>query len=196
VARWISGPDPADPAGEGRRIEVEVVFFDVDTRVVHSERLRPTERKLVYREVRPKAGRTLLLEWVPYGSPRVSEVVGQGVRRRELDVRGGAFLPLDLVEIVRTGGSFSGAFPVFSALAADVESLRIETRATREAGSDGEPARRELELLRGDLLAGWYAFEGTSLVSFRWQEGGPVARPITAEGYRALLRLNQGERGH
>ncbi len=200
VVRWISGPDVGAEATGGLRLEAETIFFDVSTRVVHTEHLAPAERKLVYREVRTRAGRTVLLEWSPDRQPLVSEVVGQEVRRLEIDTARGVLLPLYLVEHVRSGVSFQGSFPVFSPLARGIEDLELETLVTddpeREGAVPGFP-RRELVLRRADgLLAGRYVLEGQRLVGFRWQAGGPVARPITEERYCALIRLNAGDPGH
>ncbi len=196
VARWISGPDGIDGATAGRRLELEVLFFDVDTRVIHTEHLRPEERKLVYREVRERGGRTVLLEWSPEDGPRSTEVVNGVARRREIGTDQGVLLPLYLVEHARAGVPIEGPFAVFSPLAGDAEVLDIEMRKGAGAAS-ALGAHHELTLHRpGRLQAGRYVFEGERLVRFQWQEGGPVARPISVDDYHGWLRRHRTDRGH
>jgi len=166
--------------GPERRIEQATTFFDVDTRVIHTESLRPEERRLVYREVRERAGRTVLVEW-PLGEElRSADTVGRAVVRREHDFATGAFFPLYLVEAARRGESFEGEFEVFQPLANRLEPLRIRLERSAEGHT--------LSLWRPDgRLAGRYRFQGDRLVAFQWQAGGPVARAISRERYAELL---------
>jgi len=200
VVRWIAGPDVEDGVEIGRRFETEAAFFDVDTRVILTESLRPEERKLVYREVRERGGRTVLLEWSLDGGPRATEVIGGRACRREIDTGRGVLLPLYLIELVRAGASIQGPFPVFSPLAGDVEMLELEVRRADTSGDSAEvdPGdRRELRIRRsGALSAGRYVFEGEHLVRFQWQAGGVVARPLTEEAYHAWIRRHRTDRGH
>lgn len=216
VLRWISGPETAPDGRRGLRLETETTLFDVATRVIHTETLLPDERKLVYREVREREGRTVLLE---SRSPaagvvaelRVSETMGGVIHRREPDATGGVLLPLYLLENVRSGASFRGEFALFLPLSAEVELLTLDTLllpvadgpprgGAVAAGADEEGTTlppRELRLHRGDgLFAGAYRFEGADLVGFRWQAGGVSARAIDEEEYRRWLRLNPRDQGH
>ena len=63
LVRWIAGPDPENEGGW--RVEQDVIFFDEATRVIHTERLHRAKRKIVWREVRSRSGRTVLVEWTP-----------------------------------------------------------------------------------------------------------------------------------
>ena len=178
LVRWISGPDPEHEGGW--RVEREVIFFDETTRVVHTERLHPDRRKLVWREVRPRSGRTLVLEWTPDGRTTSYETIGGEIFRKELDLPGGALLPLSLVEHARLGEDWQGSFPVFRPLASDFELLQLGVRR--------EGSARQLELRRTDgLLVGRFQFRGHELESFRWQEGDLVARAISATTFRELV---------
>jgi len=178
LVRWISGPDPER---EGSwRVEFEASFFESNTRVIHTERMQPSVRELVFREVRPKAGRTLYLSWDPAAGVRSLEMMAGELRREELDPGRGALFPLSAVEMVRQGVDFQGSVPVFQPLIGALEALEFSV------GDDGP--ERVLELTREDgLLAGSYRFRETQLVSFRWQDGGAVASRISRAEYEALL---------
>lgn len=177
LVRWIVGPDPERE--EAWRVELEASFFHGETRVIHTERLQPRMRELVFREVRAQAGRTLYLTWDPEVGVRSLEMMGGELRREELDPGRGTLFPLSLVEMVRRGVDFQGSVSVFQPLVGAPEELELAVR------DDG--AERVLELRRGDLSAGSYRFRETQLVSFRWQEGGPVATRISRAQYEALL---------
>ena len=200
VVRWISGPDLEAERPVGLRLETTTTFFDVNTRVIHTEHLRNDERKLVYREVRERGGRTVLLEWNPADELRISETVGTGTRRRRIDSGRGVLLPLYLVDLVRSGASIQGPFDVFGPLAGDVETLELEVRELAATTGDAGPtaaAQQELVLRReGKLLAGSFVFSDGRLVRFRWQEGGPEATGITAEEYHGWIRRHRADADH
>lgn len=178
IARWIGGPDPE---GEGGwRVECDTLFFDSETHVIHTERLRPRARKLVWREVRERSGRTVFLTWDPELGVKSIEMTGNDQIRRELDPGRGALLPLSAVEMVRQGTDLHGSAPVFQPLGNALETLSFSVRDQAD--------ERVLELRREDeLCAGSYRFRGKELVAFRWQAGGPMASRITRAQYEALL---------
>ena len=196
VARWITGADPGATVEDGKawRSELELVLFAEKTRVVHTERISTTRRELVFRELRDRSGRTVRFVWTPDQKAVCTDASGGEVRRREFDLRGGAALPLTLVDVVRRGGQWHGDVRVFEPLAAELDLMTpIVTRLEagldpRAMGSASETsvsgAKRVLELWRADgLNAGSYRFDGEALVSFAWQAGGPVATAIPADEF-------------
>lgn len=183
LVRWIAGPDPED--SRGWRVEIEATFFETGTRVVHTERLRPRQRELVFREIRAQAGRTLYLVWNPDEGLRSLEMMGGVLRREGIEAGRGALLPLCAIEKVRRGAALSGTTPVFQPLAGAAEPLQFSITE--------EGPGRQLELRRADdLLAGSYHFEGRELISFRWQDGGPVASRIDRRTYEGRLATRNG----
>jgi hypothetical protein len=178
LVRWIVGPDPEHE--DSWRVEFEAIFFDSDTQVVHTERLRPQVRELVFREIRHQAGRTLYLTWDPEAGIRSVEMMAGELRRKDIDPGKGALFPLSAIEMVRQGVDFQGETPVFQPLVGATESLELSV-------TDDGP-ERVLELSRADgLLAGSYRFRDAELVSFRWQDGGPVATRVSRRFYEGLL---------
>jgi len=178
TVRWIVGPDPEHE--DSWRVEFDAVFFDSNTRVVHIERFRPDVRELVFREIRHQAGRTLYLTWDPEEAIRSLEMMAGELRRKEIDPGRGALFPLSAIEMVRQGIDFQGETPVFQPLVGATEALELSVT--------DEGPERVFELMRADgLLAGSYRFHGTELVSFRWQDGGPVATRISRTAYEGLL---------
>lgn len=196
VVRFVHGPD-AEPMPDGpvERLEQEITFFDADTRVIHIERLHPNVRRLVWREVRPGSGRTLLVNWSLHAGMRSTETIGGAIVRRDHDVSRGAFLPLYLVDLARERNAFDGAFRVFQPLARAIEDVHLETWV--EIGSGGAPGEADrfvLSMRRSDgTSAGRYAFEGERLVAFQWQRGGPVAREISRNEYDRWTREREDD---
>lgn len=192
LVRFVQGPDVEEPAdGPARRLEQEITFFDADTRVIHTERLHPVTRRLVWREVREGSGRTLLVDWALHGGMRSTETVGGAVVRRDHDVSRGAFLPLYLLDLARERQSFDGVFRVFLPLSRTIEDVRLETWT--EVGTGGSD-RFVLSIRRPDgTSAGRYVFEGDRLVAFQWQRGGPVAREISRNEYDRRTRDTEDE---
>ncbi|MEW6073940.1 MAG: hypothetical protein AB1726_15270 [Planctomycetota bacterium] len=185
VLRWVSGTWVEDGVPRGLRLETQTIFFAAGARVIHTEVLSRDERKLVYREVRPGGGRTLVLEWPAGGEPRVLETSGGRVQRHLVETARGMFLPLALVEEARRGAVLAGPLSVFSPLAAAAEPLVVDCRDV--AGAD--PGRRELTLSRaGGVFAGSFTFAGDSLARFQWQKGGVQARPISAADHELWRR--------
>jgi hypothetical protein len=203
---------PAPPVGvvclrksavpSGEQLEWEFTFPDEQLRVLHVERLTKSGPKLVWRELRPGAGRTLLSEWNAQG--RELDVVEWGrpqIARHRLDASEGALFPLFLLELARKGGALQGRHQLFDPTSLSLESIEMETRyfgepvgaAHAAAGDSDEPTpigpqafelRREVRLSRDDgTCAGSYVFQGTELLSFQWQSGGLEARRISAEDY-------------
>ncbi len=189
LVRWISGPDPETHGGW--RVENEVLFLSEATRVQHTERLHPFERKLVWREVRERSGRTVRLQWTPEGLPVSFDTVGGPIRRRDLTAEGKELLPLALVEFVRSGEQWwSGNFRVFQPLANDFEDLDVRVEEHEDGERVLEMRRKETPLSEGTtgegILTGRYHFRNGALVLFQWQEGGPVATPIDPAEYERL----------
>jgi hypothetical protein len=178
LVRWVSGPDPV----AGRRIECETTWLDAATQVLHAERLRTSDRKLVWREVRAHSGRTVLLEWDAGGALRSSETLRGELVRRELDASRGALMPLFLVEEARRGAAFDGRLPIFRPLSNDLETCDVETRVLAPFGVE---LARTLEVRSGGLRTGRWLFAGGALIGFEGARGGPVATPIATADYLA-----------
>ncbi len=176
LVRWLSGPAPEIEGGW--TVENEILFFAGGTRLYHSEHLAPTNRRLVWREVRPHSGRTVRLEWPGDGPPVSFESTGGTVLRKELAPGTQPLFPLALVEFLRSSGA-SGRYSVYQPLGNDFEEL--------EASVLDHGSEREVELRRtnGDL-AGRYRFQDGNWVEFQWQEGGTVARPVDRAEYDRL----------
>lgn len=190
MARLVCGPDPEAGAPAGAlRLEAELCFFAEETRVVHTERLREggargPEVTLVWRELRPGGGRTLLLEGALGGALKSCETARGELVRREHAGGADAFLWLSLLEAAREGGRLAGALRLFQPLAGVFEPL--EARVSEAVPDAGGTPERALELLRGGASAGRFVFRGRALDSFRLQAGGPLARAISREDYERL----------
>ena len=124
VVRWARIREPDE-----LRVELEVVFFGAGTRVLHVERMKPDERKLVWREMRVSKGRTVTLEWT-VGDPDVhsTEIAGGEVLRSELHPNDGGLFPLFLLEQIRSGSTFEGRFRLFDPLANAFEEIAITSK--------------------------------------------------------------------
>lgn len=189
IERLLVGPDPeAIAAGaEGLRLEADTLFFAEGTRVVHTERLRrapgePPTQTMVWREIRPRSGRTLLLEGELGAALRSSETVGGDIVRREHPSAPGAFLPLCLLEAARAEEPLPGTQAVFQPLACAFEELALELFVDRSTGVE----ERVLALSRAGQQAGRYVFRDGALVAFRRQAGGPLARLVSRDDYERL----------
>ena len=183
VVRWLGGPDPEVEGGW--RGEVEVRLFETRTRVLHSERLGPSVRKLVFREIRARSGRTLHLAWKPDGSARLAHTTGGEVRRSVETLERRTQLPLGMIEYARRGALVPGRYPVFEPLAGRV--------GMQDIALEGPANERSLQAKRTDgSVAGEWRFRGSDLVGFRWQAGGPLATAISADEYeRWVANLDQ-----
>lgn len=184
VARWVSGPDLQSEGGW--RSELEVTYFAEETRVQHIERLSRASRELIFREVRARSGRTVRFLWTPDQRGESTVTTGGEIRRRSFDLARGAALPLSLVEVVRRGEDWEGDVAVFRPTANRLENLQLDVRE--------EPGARVLELRQAGVPCGRFRFEGSSLASFRWQAGGPVARALSASDYARVLTNGRAAR--
>lgn len=143
--------------------------------------------RLVWREVRGRAGRTLRVEWS--ASREVLALTEWGSSRRhhlELAPPPGLRFPLELDEALRAGELGPGAeVPRFDPLANGFERLAVR-------GPDDVP-----ELCGDDGTSrGWLRFDEDGLRAFAWQAGGPVARRVEpGEHARALELLRERARG-
>ena len=190
------------------QLELELLFVrgsrgDERRRVVHVEHLGDDGPHLVWREIAAKGGRTLSLALRRDGTGwNCEEWEGAASLATTLDASAGAALPLYTLELVRTGQLAAGPCSVFDPLTRAFEHLSLSTNHRLEASSptktDSEPAvsERQAEFVRTDgTLAGRYVFRGRSLESFQWQEGGAIARRISAEDYeRAAVASAEIER--
>lgn len=198
-------PDTAEPVGLVRllfaaesedvfRLESEVHFFDAGTRVRHVEVLEPEGLRLVWREMGPGRGRTVLVEWKrEEPAVRVTDTNAGVVHRSEIDASAGALMPLYLLEKLRAGDLLEGSFRRYEPTSNSVEELGLAPcPLVPFPGSPGGLAlfadARVLEWRRSDGgCAGRYAFDGRRLVAFQWQDGGATARAIEEGAYRKLL---------
>ena len=170
--RYVAGPDREG----GEFVELDLQMLAEETTVVHTEQTNALRRRLVFREVRERGGRTLFLEDTSGRGFTGYELGGPEVVRRELSE---GLLPLSLIEAARAGCAPPEEAVVLDPLGACVEPLRIVVRA--------EGVGRTLEARRGDGSLRWRVnVNGELLGEWRFQERGPVARPISPEEYTEL----------
>ena len=171
-------------SGGSYRLERETLFLDAATRVLHVEELGPDELTLVWRELGARHGRTVLVEWdLGASTLRCTDTEGGDVRRRRIDAQGGALMPLYLLEKLRAGHLSMGRFRCFRPIAAELEELELRVIPPSPFWGNA----RILEWRRADgALAGRFAFRDRRLVSFQWQEGGPLATAIDEDEYGRL----------
>ncbi|MDP6539502.1 MAG: hypothetical protein QF903_15980 [Planctomycetota bacterium] len=167
----------------GVQLELEVHYPGEGLRLMDVECLTERGPRLVWREVSRAAGRTLVAEWCDDGSGlRVLEWGSDGVLRERTDARGGAVMPLYLLELLRAERVTGGEFLVFDPLGRGLEALTART--IHFAGADGAGSTRRVDLRREDgTLAGRYTFAGESLEEFRWQASAVRARRIDGREY-------------
>lgn len=177
------------------RAELSFDLWPIRTRVHHVERLGPRGPRLVWREVRERSGRTVLVEWSEDGERLVHvDWSGGDALRRESVPASGAVLPLFLVASVRSGDFPSGRFDVYDAPSGAVEELVVHTRRFALLPG-GPPTARRLVLSHVDgTLAGEYLFLGPELIAFRMQEDGPVAVCIRAATHHLYEREEEERR--
>lgn len=175
----------------GRVLERDVFFGGSELTVRHVERLTSDTRRLVWREAATGVGRSQIVE--PSGGDLlVVDWLRSGLERAQLERQGSAHFPLALLEAVRAGQRLPKYVSRYWPLTRSVEQLEIETSLL-----DGVPGivRRLVEFRRADgSLAGRFLFDGDALEAFQWQDGGPWARRITRDRYRAL-RVQLAGRG-
>ncbi len=177
LLRYIAGPDPAQPASRGLRLECEARFFEEETQVVHDERLRHDEQILTWREVRERAGRTLVLRGSKTAGFTILEASVEGSDRRAAAGAAGE-LPLAVLEAARRAHPLPDELSLFEPLSGVFEPIHVRSRIG--AGVD----ERVLELARADgTLLARVTFRGAEIVEWRFQVDGLVARPIPEDEY-------------
>lgn len=187
----------------GWQLELEVSYPFERVRLLGVECLNPRSPRLVWREILPRGGRTVFAEWTEESAElRAHEWGMDGSLRERKSTCRGAVMPHYLLELARCGQVTGGTFEVFDPLLRDLSPWTLSTSyelaegVADEAGGGG-PRPRRVELRREDgTLAGSYLFQGTQLVSFRWQEGEVEARRITETEYdelRARWRMAPAE---
>lgn len=177
LVRYVAGPDRAG----GVRADLELAYLDDEVRVIHAEQTSFAQRRVVFRELRARAGRTLFLEGAPEGGLAGYELGGSEVVRHKLAEPGE--LPLLLVESMRRGRPLPGEALVLDPLAATFEPLQLTSRPGTGPGSD----ERVFEARRSDGSLRWrVSARGEELLEWRFQERGPAARAITPEEFQRL----------
>ncbi len=183
VARWMRTPGRG--FGE-HRSELEIYFFDSRTRLSHIETMLPGERRLLWREVRPQGGRTLLLDGASSAGFSIVDTNGGEVRRSEIDAERG-LLPLEIVEAARKGQVYMGSFSIFQPLAGGFETLQLRTRRSRDAHGYG---LRDLLITEPDgTQRASYRFRRGELFEFGWRQDGPRARRVSEEEFARWMQV-------
>ncbi len=167
----------------GWQLEQDVIFPFEDVRLMVVESAGRRNPGLIWREISKGAGRTVFAEWGQQGDQlSVREWSSKGSTRRTLDLNGTLYLPLALQEAVRSSGLQAGPIEVFDPLRGQLATWHLELEDVAGEANNGN--LRQAEFYRTDgSLAGRYLFDGTRLVSFRWQLGGLRMRRIAAEEY-------------
>ena len=182
LARWLR----ADGGGGRTRLEVETWLPGAAARVLHVEVVGGGEQKLVWREVRERAGRTLLAVGDLAGELRIADTVGGEVRRVSIAAPRDAVFPLELLESVRTEAACAGPRALFEPLSGTVSEVEL-----RLAPLPGPLPLRCARLVRADGTSGGvFLFAGTELILYRLQAGGPLATPIGAEEHGRLIEAS------
>jgi len=183
LARYVSGPDPEG----GIHVELELELFAPGLRLIHVEQANVLRRRLVFRELGAHAGRTLFLEGRPSEPLLGYELGGPEVVRRTTEA--GGILPLLLLESQRRGALPPGQLRVLDPLSTAFEPLILEAR---------DDARgRLLEARRADGTLRWRVVlagaELAELAELRFQERGPLARPIPPEEFARWRERHEQE---
>lgn len=188
VLRWIARRE-----GEGTQLEWELEFPGEELRVLTVETLGPGGDRLVWRELRSGAGRSLVVEWAS-SDPVLTlrEWALDGTSRETRRPSGGALLPLSLIELCRAGRLTQGVFEVLDPTSRGLSRLALSTSYELPREPDGEP-RRMVELRRADgTLAGRYRFGREELLDFEWQEGGLRGRRVGMDEHERLRAQRPG----
>lgn len=190
VARWVTGPlDPEQPEG-GRRVELELRWLDEDVRLLVAERVLAREHRVLWREQLPRGGRTVLItvdREDPGADLRVTETSAGRIHRRSLSRDRGAWQLLSLVEAAGRGVEPHGHARVLMPQRAAVERVGLRLEPDPAGG-------RALALTFPDGTQGpRFRFEGSELVGFLWQAGGPVATRIEGEEHARWIRFGGGD---
>lgn len=183
-------------ASESADLELLTEFFEIQTRVSHVEHSANEVVRLVHREIRARAGRTLVLEGGPtLGWLRSTDWAGgPEAERRSLPDDLEVGLPLTLLEELRIDQTDSAGRTaerrVFDPLANRVEAVSVESAALSLAG---HPLLRTVRLARSDGTILWsWTFAGSALVGFTRQDGGPVAQRVSKETWERLVQQGRG----
>lgn len=171
----------------GRVLECEWAFLRPQQelwRVRHVEELGASGQKLVWRERAQLSGRTLFLEELAKRDCWQLTVHEREDRHtRSFALERGALMPLYLLELCRSGALVSGIVQVFDPLEASLVQRKIQTRQEL-----AQPQQRRVDWLREDgSCAFQWCFEGSQLVAFQWNQGGPRARWIAEDEYQAAV---------
>lgn len=178
LLRYVAGPDPVG----GVQAELEIDWLAADLRVIQIEQASPVLRRLVFRELRARAGRTLFLEGTPEAGFQGYELGGREVVRRAPGLRGE--FPLLLIESARLALVVPGEVAVLDPLAADFEPLLLTTV--------GSPGERTFEARRADGSLRWrVGLAGERIREWRFQERGPIARAITSAESESLRERHE-----
>jgi hypothetical protein len=171
----------------GVQFERDLRFRDpsepgVEPGIFHVECLERGGSRLVRREIGPGA-RALLAELSHHDwDLRAYEWGPCGTRQEVLALHETAALPLYLAELARAGSFASGRVGCFDPEARAIVEVEAATSYSMDGVSD-----RTTELRRADgTLVLEMRFEGTELMGFRLQDGGPWARRVESETYAAL----------
>ena len=180
---------------DSMRTEMRLDYFPIKTRVMHVERQTPTGPRLIWRETRPRSGRTVMVDWGPDGESLTSvDWSGRDARRQEELPEVGALLPLYLINHVREGQFLGGRFDIFNPISNRVEEWTASVKRVALLPTSPNRARR-LVLTRADgSLSGEYIFVGKELILFRLQRGGPVAVRTDRASYDAALHYDRERR--
>jgi hypothetical protein len=168
---------------EGWQLEWDVHFLEEQTRVLHVERWSASGVAMIWRELRPRSGRTVTAQWSDEGRALLVREWG-GPQRVEVEVPapGGGVLPLGLLELAREGVVEGGVLRTFDPLARAFEPLRM-SQALEVDGTRRVELRRE----DGTQAATWW-LDGEGLSGFCWQGGGLRARRVGAGEYEERLQ--------
>jgi len=175
---YVAGPDPTG----GVHAELELDYLAQGVRVIHVEQASPSLRRLVFRELHERSGRTLFLEGTPETGFQGYELGGREVVRHDQPERGE--FPLLLIESARLGMSTPEHLAVLDPLAAAFEPLELASTS-----ADGV---RHFEARRADGSLRWrVSLRGERIEEWRSQERGPAARPISPEEFERLREQNE-----
>jgi hypothetical protein len=171
--------------GEALQLELEVSYSTEDLAVLATERREAGHVELIWREVRPRGGRTLFVQrgLVPTEA-ELREWGGTACLRQTLRSRAPIeFLP-GILERARAGES--GRIEHFDPLSRALESLELVTvPLPDDSGAMAATNTRSIELRRMDgSPALRLRFAGESLEGLAWGQDGQRARRITAEEFR------------
>ncbi len=185
LVRWSTGP--RTDGRPGLRVACVIDLPEIETRVFQAETSDAArrERRLVWREVRARSGRSLRCDWNPRQGLSIFEATGGDIGRRTRPDDGDPLWPLTLVEHLRRR---QPAGPR-SATVLDPKSGGLERWSIACGSWPWAPGLRCVSLSRADgSLAGAYLLHGGELLAFRWQRGGWLATRIPRVGFQELSR--------